>query len=143
MKQNWTIKDLEQKKSQGRIRSYEFVGGKGDERENIEKKSGRAKYRNEKVEYDGRVFDSRKEYNRYRELLMLLKAGKIGMLELQVPYELNDGGTHSLKYIADFVYLDAETGEKIVEDVKGFRTRTYKKKCRLMKKIHNITIKEI
>jgi len=75
-------------------------------------------------------------------LQLLLKAGEIGFLKLQVEYELNDGGTHSLKYIADFVYVDARTGKTIVEDCKGMRTATYKKKRRLMKKLFNITILE-
>ena len=88
------------------------------------------------------MFDSIKEANRYKELLILLKAGEIGHLELQVPFELNEGGTHSYKYVADFVYLDARTGQKIVEDTKGHRTREYLKKRRLMKKVHGINILE-
>lgn len=107
-----------------------------------EKTSKRAKYRNEKVEYDGKTFDSKKEYQRYRELELLLKKGIIGFLECQVEYELNEGGQYSYKYIADFRYVLAETGETIVEDAKGFRTAEYKKKRRLMKKVHGITIKE-
>lgn len=88
------------------------------------------------------MFDSTKEANRYRELLILLKAGEIGHLELQVPYELNEGGNYSYKYVADFVYLDARTGQKIVEDTKGHRTREYLKKRRLMKKIYNVDVFE-
>ena len=100
------------------------------------------KYGAKRTEVNGIVFDSAKEAKRYKELLILLKAGEIGLLELQVPYELNEGGTHSLKYIADFVYMTKE-GVKIVEDAKGYRTKEYLKKKRLMKKIHNITIKEV
>lgn len=106
-------------------------------------KAKRSKYNSTKAEFDGEVFDSKKELNRYKELLLLLKAGEIGHLERQVPFELNEGGSHSLKYYADFVYLITSTGEKIVEDAKGYRTREYLKKKRLMKKIHNITIKEV
>jgi len=91
---------------------------------------------------DGIIFDSEKEANRYRELSFLLKAGVIGLLERQVEFELNEGGTHSLKYIADFVYLRADTGEKVVEDCKGFRTKEYRKKKRLMREVHNIQIFE-
>lgn len=72
----------------------------------------------------------------------LQKQGLIGLLEMQVPFELNPGGTHSLKYIADFVYYDSLTGERVVEDAKGFRTREYLKKRRLMKKVLGIEIKE-
>lgn len=93
------------------------------------------------TEVNGITFDSRKEAKRYKELLLLLKAGEIGLLELQVPYQLNEGGTHSLKYIADFVYVRKD-GTKVVEDCKGFRTREYIKKRKLMLKIHNIKIYE-
>ena len=102
----------------------------------------KSKFGNKKCVVDDIVFDSEKEAKRYGELKLLLKAGEIGFLERQVPFELNPGGTYSLKYIADFVYIDAKTGEKIVEDVKPmrvskktgklFRTQVYKKKKRLM-----------
>lgn len=102
----------------------------------------RNKYGANKKEVNGILFHSTKEANRYSELRLLLKAGMIGLLELQVPYELNPGGTHSLKYIADFVFTYSVTGEKIVEDCKGMRTSSYKKKRRLMLKVHGIKIKE-
>lgn len=106
-------------------------------------KKKKSKYGNSKKEVDRIVFDSVKEAKRYKELKLLIKAGAIGQLELQVPFELNNGGTHSLKYIADFVYINAITGEKVVEDAKGYRTKEYRKKKRLMKKVHNIKIKEV
>lgn len=106
------------------------------------KQAKKSKYNATKTEVDGIIFDSKKEANRYKELKLLLKCGRIGLLQRQVEYELNEGGSHSLKYIADFEYIDALTGQKITEDCKGFRTDIYKKKCRLMKKVHNITIKE-
>lgn len=106
------------------------------------KKNGRSKYGNKKTVVNGITFDSEREAKRYSKLLFLLKKGFIGMLRLQVEYELNTGGTHSLKYIADFVYIVVETGETIVEDCKGHRTQEYIKKRRLMKKVHGITIKE-
>lgn len=115
--------------------------------ESVQKKpeSGkkRSKYGNNRTAVDGIVFDSAREANRYKELKILLKAGMIGMLERQVPFELNECGTHSLKYVADFVYTDALTGQKVVEDVKGHRTREYLKKRRLIFKIHKIKIKEV
>jgi hypothetical protein len=86
-------------------------------------------------------FASIKEAKRYKELKLLLKAGEIGMLRLQVPFELNPGGSHSLKYIADFCYITYE-GIHIIEDCKGFRTREYLKKKRLMLKVHSIKIHE-
>ena len=103
----------------------------------------KSKYGNQKTTVGDIQFDSNKEANYYRYLLIQQKIGKIGFLQRQVEYELNEGGAFSFKYISDFEYLDMVTGKKVVVDVKGFRTREYKKKKRLMKKIHGITIKEI
>ena len=106
-------------------------------------KQKRSKYGNTKTEINGEVFDSAKEADRYVKLLLLQKVGEIGLIKRQVEYELNPGGTHSLKYIADFTYMVVKSGETIVEDVKGFRTREYLRKRRLMKKVHGIIIKEV
>jgi len=109
----------------------------------FETKPGKkSKYSSTKTQVEGIVFDSKKEARRYKELLILLKAGEIGLLQRQVPYELNEGGSHSLKYIADFVYINTSTGKTIVEDCKGYKTKEYIKKRRLMKNIHGIVIKE-
>jgi hypothetical protein len=135
---HWTEEQLRKLLADGKIRGYKINNPAKDPEK---PKRKRAKFNNNKVEYDGHVFDSNKEYMRYHELLLLQKAGEIGQLRLQVPYELNEGGTHSYKYIADFVYIDRIKG-KVVEDTKGFLTKEYKKKRRLMKKLFNIKIKE-
>ena len=79
-----------------------------------------SKYGNHKVTYDGIKFDSKKEMNRYIELKLLQRAGKISDLQLQVPFVLLQAGNgeRGVKYIADFVYIDAD-GNKVVEDVKS------------------------
>jgi len=102
----------------------------------------KSKYRSKRTEVNGIVFDSKKESEYYKKLLLLLKSGEIGLLQRQVSYELNPGGTHSLKYVADFEYIDKK-GVKHTVDVKGFRTREYRKKKKLMKQVHNIIIEEI
>lgn len=107
-----------------------------------DKPKRRSKYNANKKIVDDIQFDSEKEAARYGELKLLRKAGVIGLLELQKSFELNEGGEFSYKYVADFVYRITGTGEEIIEDCKGFRTREYKKKRRLMKKIYGITIKE-
>ena len=107
------------------------------------KEKRKSKYGAKKTVVNGIVFDSKKEAERYKSLSFLLKVGAIGFLELQVPFELNPGGLFSLKYVADFVYVDSKTGEKIVEDVKGMLTAVYKKKKKLMLKIHKIKIHEV
>lgn len=137
----WTEKHLQELQEKNKIRGYQIISGSKPEVKDI-KTPKASKYGSKKSWVDDIEFDSIKEANRYKELRLLAKVGKIGLLELQVPYELNAGGTHSLKYIADFVYYDSNTGEKIVEDCKGYRTKEYKKKRRLMKKIYGIIIKE-
>jgi hypothetical protein len=128
------LSDLEKLKQSGKIKDYTETGSS--------KKPLKSKYGNKKTEVDGIVFMSQREAGRYIALRYLKNAGKIKDLKLQVEYELNDGGTHSLKYIADFQYYDIETGKVIVEDSKGYKTPVYKKKKRLMLKVHGIEIVE-
>lgn len=91
------------------------------------------KYSNKKTVIDGIAFDSKKEAGRYLELKLLLKAGQISDLQLQVAYELvpKQKGERAVKYIADFVYI--ENGKTIVEDAKGFKTEKYIIKRKLFK----------
>lgn len=118
------------------------------------------KYGNKKVRYQGAVYDSRKEARRAAELALLEKAGKITDLQTQVKFVLiptqreadtvgKRGGIkqgkvieHSVCYVADFVYKD-EQGRVIVEDTKGFRTKDYIIKRKLLLYVHGIKIKEI
>src|SRR6478672_6596510 len=111
----WTLKHIENLKKEKRIIDFKING----KEQNTEKKS---KYGNKKVEFEGRVFDSKKELARFLELRILEKVGEIKDLRLQVPYELNEGGTHSLVYVCDFVYQD-KSGQMVYEDVKGYRTK--------------------
>jgi len=110
-------------------------------------KSACAKYRNNKVYWDGMTFDSKKEYRRYRELLLLQKAGKIFRLHRQTVFLLIPAqeGEKATKYKSDHDYW-TDTGEYIVEDVKSVATRklsTYILKRKLMLKVHGIKIKEV
>jgi hypothetical protein len=106
------------------------------------------KYHNKKITRDGITFDSLKEYRRYCELRLLEKAGAITDLKRQVKYELipsqRVGGKvveRACIYVADFVYK--QNGETVVEDTKGFKTKDYIIKRKLMLHIHGIRIKEI
>lgn len=96
------------------------------------------KYNNKKVIVDGVEFDSKKEANRYNELQWLQKAGKIKDLQRQVTFELipKQGDERAVKYKADFVYFDIENDLKIVEDTKGFKTKDYIIKRKLMKYLY-------
>lgn len=108
----------------------------------------RSKYGAKKVTTDGITFDSKKEANRYTELALLQKGGKISNLQMQVKYELIpsqriDGKVveRACHYIADFVYQEGD--KTIVEDTKGFKTPEYIIKRKLMLWVHGIRIKEI
>lgn len=103
----------------------------------------RNKYGAKAVTADGRRFASKREYARYCQLKTLAAAGVIADLRCQVPYTLAVGGVVICKYVADFVYYDAERGTGVVEDVKGFKTPAYRIKAKLMKAIHGITISEV
>lgn len=125
----------------------------------------KSKYYNVKTKTtDGLIFDSTKEAHRWEQLLLLQRAGKITELRRQVAYELmpaqyeiyprfsksgdrlKDGRRlleRKVEYIADFVYTDAETGETIVEDAKGMKTKDYIIKRKLMLAVHGIRIKEV
>lgn len=95
------------------------------------------KYGNKKVVVDDIKFDSMKEARRYRELKLLERAGKIKDLELQPKFELiptirtESETLRKVSYIADFKYIDLESGKVVVEDVKGFKTDVYLLKKRL------------
>ena len=107
-----------------------------------------SKYHNKKTVVNGITFDSKHEAERYIELQMLLKAGVISDLQLQVSYELmptiklNGETFRGIKYVADFVYKDKD-GKEIVEDAKGMKTDVYKIKKKLMAYIHHISIYEV
>ena len=111
-------------------------------------RASRSKYHNRKTECDGIIFDSKREAARYKELKLLLTAGEISDLRMQVPYELIPtfklkGETfRGMKYVADFVYRD-KNGNEVVEDSKGMRTDIYKLKKKLMAYIHHIVIQEV
>lgn len=126
-----------------------------------------AKYFNRKTRTsDGILHDSRKEALRWTQLLLLQMAGEITDLKRQVEFVLipeqrepstevcqrgkNKGKPkegklieHKVVYRADFVYTDLKSGERVVEDTKGVKTKDYILKRKLMLYIHHIRIKEI
>lgn len=124
----------------------------------------RSKYGNRKTVVDGITFDSKKEANRFRELQLLERAGKIMALQRQVKYvliptqrefsnEIYKKGAHQghfkpgkvlekeCSYIADFAYI--QDGAYVVEDTKGVRTEAYKIKRKLMLERYGIQIREV
>ena len=108
----------------------------------------RSKYHSRKITRDGETFDSVKEYQRWCELKLLERTGKIVDLKRQQKFELIpsqrvDGRVveRPCTYIADFVYQ--EDGQTVVEDTKGFKTKDYIIKRKLMLYIHGIKVSEV
>ena len=108
----------------------------------------RSKYGSKKITVGGMTFDSKKEAARYQELYFLQRAGKISDLQTQVKFELLpsqriDGKVveRPVTYIADFVYK--QDGKTVVEDTKGFKTKDYILKRKMMLYFHGIKIKEV
>lgn len=107
-----------------------------------------SKYKNKKVYYDGYWFDSEKEKNWYIKYKFLEDIGEIFDLELQKEFvlietfKLNDKTYRKMSYIADFVYLD-KLGNQHVIDVKGYKTKEYLLKKKLMAWKYGIQIEEV
>lgn len=121
------------------------------------------KYGAKKVQINGITFDSKREAIRYQELRLLQRAGKIKDLELQKEFELIPAQYEQIsreeyikgkgkktrgkcieracKYKADFYYI--ENGRQVVEDTKGFKTKDYIIKRKLMLYVYGIRVKEI
>jgi hypothetical protein len=113
-----------------------------------------SKFNNSSITIDGFNFQSKKEGRRYQTLKVMLEAGQITDLRMQVSYVLNEAvkyagekrKTPTMKYIADFVYTDVATGQIVVEDVKSAVTRKlrpYRMKKHFMFTVHGIEIKEV
>ena len=119
------------------------------------------KYRSLKTEVDGIVFDSRKEAHYYLIYKSKQEAGEISNLRMQVPYELIPAVYRDVEkqlktktkiitkciqrpvsYVADFVFTD-NTGKEHIVDVKGFRTKEYKLKKKMMLAFNGIEIEEV
>ncbi len=101
------------------------------------------KYHNRRTVIDGITFDSKKEANYYCKLKLLVAGKVVKDFERQVEFVLQEKFTHNkkvyrpIKYLADFVvnYVD---GHKEIVDVKGFRTKDYNiKKKMLLKQLHD------
>lgn len=116
------------------------------------------KYHNQPTVKRGIRFDSKKEAERYDELMLLLRAGKIRKLKLQPEFTLQEAFTtedgeriQAVRYRADFAYERPTkpdcTGTvywiPVVEDVKGKKTDIYSLKRKLMRERFNIEVIEI
>ena len=119
------------------------------------------KYHNRKITVDGETFDSKKEAQRFLELQLLQKAGKIEHLERQKKFVLIPaqyepdiigprGGKkrgklieHEVAYYADFYYYNPTFDSWVVEDTKGMKTKEYIIKRKMMLYLKEIRILEV
>lgn len=103
------------------------------------------KYNAIKTEVDGVIFHSKKEANRYDELMLCKKAknleDRVVELELQPNFPCVVNGKKVCLYIADF-RIEYGDGRTVIEDVKGFRTGIYKIKKKLVEALYGIEIIE-
>ena len=99
---------------------------------------------------DGIVFDSLKEARFYVAIKRLEAAGIVSDLELQPEFvwdnisrdpETGREFVTRQKYRADFAYTEA--GQRRYDDVKGYRTRTYRRKKRIVEAVFGVTIEEV
>lgn len=119
-----------------------------------------SKYRNEKAEYDGMTFDSKRERDRYIVLKDAERQGIISDLVCQPKFTLLPAQYHeetvqlktkvktvrkcdflATTYTGDFQYT--KDGNVVVEDVKGMVTPEYKLKEKMMLFFRKIRIRRV
>jgi len=96
------------------------------------------KFKAKPTETDGIKFSSKKEAKRYNNLKMLKNIGEVLFFLRQVPFHLPGG----VKYVCDFLIFWTN-GQVTIEDVKGFKTESYKAKKKMVEAIYPITILEV
>ena len=113
------------------------------------RKASRNKYGAKKTVVGDITFASKKEAQRWMELQLLERAGEISDLQRQVKVELI--GQHrplytrtgrKMRYVADFTYIDNQSGVLVMEDVKGFRTKEYEVKRAILQAM-GLDIREV
>lgn len=112
----------------------------------------RSKYGSRKVTLDGHTFDSRKEADKYAELMLLKRAGEVVVIELQPVFTLQEGYctkdgkyVRPIEYRADFrvTYRDGRVVVIDVKPSKDFQTQVYRlKKKMLLYRYPDIVFKE-
>lgn len=102
------------------------------------------KYGAKKTAFAGRTFDSKKESQRYAELLLLERGGHIGELECQPKFAIVVNDVHICFVIPDFRYRDVATGHTVIEDVKSPATaknREFLLKKKLLEVLHDVEVR--
>lgn len=108
----------------------------------------RQKYGARPTTLDGARFHSKGEAQRWAELQVLERVGKIMNLERQVPFPLVVNGRplltpkgRPMKAVIDFTYFDVAANEDVIEDFKGYQTAESRLKLALLAAITGRTIR--
>lgn len=88
------------------------------------------------------MFHSKLEGKQYFDLKVQQGLGLIRDLRLQVAFPILINGIKICVYYADFVYFDLAEGCEIVRDAKGFRTKEYRLKKKMVEAYYSIKILE-
>jgi hypothetical protein len=101
------------------------------------------KFHNISVTFDGYKFDSKAEKRRYDQLKLQERAGEIKDIKVHPRFLLQEAFRNregkklrAIYYFADFQYVDLKTGETVVEDVKGARTKLFQLKSKWFQKLY-------
>lgn len=100
------------------------------------------KYNAKRTTVNNLTFDSKREANRYLDLLSREQVGEIRELVCKPRWELIVNRQKIGRYTADFSYID-QSGIFVVEDAKGVRTRDYILRKKLMRALYGIEVKEV
>lgn len=117
MQEHWSIEEY---------REYQKKGNK------------KSKYGAVKTSVDGQTFDSKKEADYYCELKARLQAKDIKGFCLQPTFILAPG----LKYKADFIVFNNDGTSEVI-DVKGFKTKEYIAKKKVLEDKYKLKILEV
>lgn len=98
----------------------------------------RHKYHAKRCEFNGIKFPSQKEGRRYQELVLLQRSGEVVMFLRQPLFDLGGGTTYKADYLIFW-----KDGTCTVEDVKGFKTKSFIKAKKQVECLYPVIIKVI
>jgi hypothetical protein len=109
------------------------------------------KYHNKPCQIGVERYRSQRERDKHQALLLRQKAGQISGLVREVAFVLAPGvkiagekrARPALRYVADFVYSDTQTGQIVVADAKGMATPLWRAKKHLMATVLGIHVVEL
>src|SRR6266700_6533727 len=99
------------------------------------------KFRAQRVEVDGHIFDSKLEAAYYSQLKLAVKCGEILYFLMQVPIKILANGQYAKRrYVCDFLVFNKNGTHEYV-DVKGYETYSFKLKKDLVEAAYPIKLK--